>query len=161
MIDPSLPWRPTAISRNVRKRWSSTAKGPYAMKLRTSSPMSNADLCIVEAPGMRLPVAKLGRASRLSAGEPLYLYGFPRAIGMAFSQGQVKSLHPYRSGVIIETTADFTEGASGGGHFQQQWRTDRPCDLFLGGEYERHYFAIPSDWIGDLVALDAAEKSDR
>lgn len=113
------------------------------------------DLCIVEVPTMEAPsahlsVAKLGQASRLSVGEPLYLYGFPRAIGIAFSQGQVQSLHPYQSSLIIETSADFSEGASGGGIFNDEGELIGLATFFSAG-YERHYYAIPSDWIGDLV----------
>jgi S1-C subfamily serine protease len=117
----------------------------------------NRDLCIVEAPAMeepsaQIPVAKLGQASQLSVGEPLYLYGFPRAIGIAFSQGQVQSLHPYQSSLIIETSANFSEGASGGGIFNDNGELIGLATFFSAG-YERHYYAIPSDWIGDLVKV--------
>lgn len=108
------------------------------------------DLCIVEAPDLQLPVAKLGRTARLALGETLYLYGFPRAIGIAFSQGQVESLHPYKNGLIIETSAGFSEGASGGGFFNNSGELIGLATFFSAG-YQRHYYAIPSDWIGSLV----------
>lgn len=148
VIDPSR----VATNCHITQRAQTVVISKGAIRYEAQNQFADVerDLCIVEAPGMQLPVAKLGRASRLSVGEPLYLYGFPRAIGMAFSQGQVKSLHPYRSGVIIETTADFTEGASGGGIFNNSGELIGLATFFSAG-YERHYFAIPSDWIGDLV----------
>jgi len=131
------------------------SKGAVRYEAASQRADINRDLCIVDAPAMeapsaKLPVAKLGQASRLSVGEPLYLYGFPRAIGIAFSQGQVQSLHPYQSSLIIETSADFSEGASGGGIFNNNGELIGLATFFSAG-YERHYYAIPSDWIGDLV----------
>lgn len=97
-----------------------------------------------------LPAAKLGRSARLSIGETVYLYGFPRAVGIAFSQGQVRSLHPYKRGRIIETSADFSEGASGGGVFNNRGELIGLATFFSAG-HDRHYYAIPSDWIASLA----------
>ena len=107
------------------------------------------DLCILDAPTMQLPQAKLGHTEKLKQGETLYLYGYPRAIGVSFSQGKVQSLHPFKRGLIIETSADFAEGASGGGIFNDHSELMGLATFFSRG-LDRHYYAIPASWIHTL-----------
>lgn len=107
------------------------------------------DLCLLDTPDLQLPVAKLGRSSQLSVGETLYLYGYPRAIGMAFSLGRVQSLHAFKNSLIIETSADLTEGASGGGIFDDAGRLMGLATFFSAG-HSGHNYAIPVDWIAGL-----------
>lgn len=109
------------------------------------------DLCLLDVPPMPLPVARRGRSSaRLKIGEPLYLYGYPRAVGMAFSQGHVKSLHAFGNGRVIETSADLNEGASGGGLFDGDGHLVGLATFFSAGHRGRN-FAIPVDWIAELA----------
>jgi S1-C subfamily serine protease len=114
------------------------------------------DLCLLDVAGLGSEPAKLGRANRLVAGDTLYLLGFPRALGLSWSKGTVRSLHPYRGGRIIETSADFAEGASGGGLFNGRSELVGIATFFSAGR-ERHYFAIPVEWI-PLVQKSAAAR---
>ncbi len=107
------------------------------------------DLCLLEAPVTGWTVAKLGRATRLSVGETLYLFGYPRALGLAFSQGRVQSLHPFKGGLIIECSADLMEGTSGGGLFNATGHLIGLATFFSAGHSGRNY-AIPVEWIADL-----------
>ncbi|MBS1212434.1 MAG: uncharacterized protein H6R26_1050 [Proteobacteria bacterium] len=126
------------------------SKGAVRAEARSQRADVVRDLCLLDVPGMQLPVAKLGHASELSVGESLYLYGYPRALGMAFSQGRVQSLHPFNHSVVIETSADLTEGASGGGIFDDRGQLMGLATFFSAGHSGRNY-AIPADWIAALA----------
>lgn len=124
-------------------------KGAQQVKASAQRADVAKDLCLLEAPELQLPAARLGRTSSLKVGETLYLYGYPRAIGMAFSQGRVQSLHAFKNSLIIETSADLTEGASGGGIFDDSGKLMGLATFFSAG-HSGHNYAIPSDWIADL-----------
>lgn len=104
------------------------------------------DLCVLDVPGLPFRPVRIGRVDRLAPGATLYLLGFPRALGLSWSKGSLRSLHPYRGSRIIETSADFVEGASGGGLFNERNKLVGIATFFSSGA-DRHYFAIPADWI--------------
>jgi S1-C subfamily serine protease len=106
------------------------------------------DLCLLAVPGIAVPAAKLGEAGGLSVGQPLHFYGYPRGIGIAFAEARVRALHPFEGGRVIETTADFTFGGSGGGLFDEQGRLVGLA-TFLSAAQSQGY-AIPVDWIATL-----------
>ncbi len=114
------------------------------------------DLCLLEAPGMQAAKARLGQISSLKSGQPLYFYGYPRALGMSFSEGTVKALHPFRGSRIIETSAFFTLGGSGGGLFDRKGRLVGLA-TFLAPGHSGRYYAIPSEWIASVEARPLVE----
>ena len=114
------------------------------------------DLCLLEAPGIADPKARLGAISRLKPGQPLYFYGYPRALGMMFTEGAVKALHPYKGSRIIETSAFFTLGGSGGGLFDRHGKLVGLA-TFLTQGHSGGYYAIPSDWIREVQAQPAVK----
>ena len=78
------------------------------------------DLCVLDTPGIAGPQARIGKTSSLRPGQPLAYYGYPRALGMSYSAGSVTTLHPFGGSRVIETSAFFTLGGSGGGLFDQR-----------------------------------------
>lgn len=109
------------------------------------------DLCLLEVPGMDTPVARIGKVAGLKAGQPLSFYGYPRALGMSYSSGTVKSLHPFGGSRIIETSAFFTLGGSGGGLFDRYGKLVGLA-TFLAPGHVGAYYAIPADWIAVVQA---------
>lgn len=144
-----------ATNCHVTRHADSIVVGKGALRYRAASQRADLkhDLCILEAPGMSLPVASLGTTSVLSVGETIYMYGYPRAIGIAFAEGRVERLHPYDGSLVIETTAGFVQGASGSGIFDQDGRLVGLATFFSAGGKTGHY-AIPADWIPGLMASD-------
>ena len=104
------------------------------------------DICLLKAPGLKIPKAALGRLADLSPKAHVYFYGFPRALGMTFSEGEVSSLPMFGDYKIIETSAFFTLGGSGGRHVDT---TGRLVGLatFLTPGHAGAYYAVPADWI--------------
>jgi len=142
-----------ATNCHVTRHAKAIVVGKGALRYHAASQRADVkhDLCILEAPGMQLPAASLGSASRLSIGEPIYLYGYPRAIGIAFAEGRIEGLHPYDGSLIIETSAAFVQGASGSGIFDQDGRLVGLATFLSAGGKAGHY-AIPADWIPGLIA---------
>ncbi|HUL13450.1 MAG TPA: serine protease [Methylococcaceae bacterium] len=126
------------------------SKGPLRYRAVSQKADPKRDICILEAPGIQQPAATLGAASRLAVGEPVYVYGYPRAIGIAFSAGRIEALHPYEGSRVIETSADFAQGVSGGGLFDDSGRLIGLA-TFLSAGRSGHYYAIPADWIAALA----------
>jgi len=129
-------------------------KGPIRYEAVAQQADPGHDLCLLEAPGISLPVATVGSAARLRVGETIYVYGYPLAIGMAFSQGRIEALHPFDDSLIIETSADFTSGASGGGIFDDSGQLIGLATFYPAG-HTGHNFAIPADWITKLSTTTA------
>jgi S1-C subfamily serine protease len=143
-----------ATNCHITRHASAIVVGKGALRYRAASQRADVkhDLCILEAPGVQLPAASLGTPSGLSVGEPIYLYGYPRAIGIAFAEGRIEGLHPYDGSLIIETSAAFVHGASGGGIFDRDGRLVGLATFLSAGGTAGHY-AIPADWIPGLMAL--------
>ena len=109
------------------------------------------DLCLLDTPGLETAQARMGRSAALKPGKPLYFYGYPRALGMSMSAGEVKRLHPFDGSRIIETSAFFTLGGSGGGLFDSQGRLVGLA-TFLAPGHQGAYYAIPAEWIAVVKA---------
>lgn len=127
------------------------SKGPERLRAVAEQSDLAHDICILEVPGAQFPLARLGSAGQVSVGGTIYFYGFPRALGMAFSQGRVEALHPFDGSVVIETTADFTQGASGGGLFDDAGRLIGLA-TFMPASQHGHNYAIPVDWIPRVMS---------
>jgi S1-C subfamily serine protease len=132
------------------------AKGPMRVRVSEQQADPRHDLCLLSVPGLSVPQAQIGSAEQLSVGQTLYFYGFPRAIGMSFSQGRVEALHPFDGSLVIETSADFAQGASGGGIFNDSGRLIGLATFLTAGKAGRNY-AIPADWIPALAGTAASK----
>jgi S1-C subfamily serine protease len=132
------------------------SKGPMLYPAVTQQADPRHDLCLLEVPAMPFPIARMGRTDHLSVGDLLYFYGYPRAIGIAFSQGKVQGLHPFEGSQVIETSADFTLGASGGGIFDGQGALVGLA-TFMSAGHAGGYYAVPADWIAALSGRPARQ----
>ncbi|SMF95643.1 Trypsin-like peptidase domain-containing protein [Methylomagnum ishizawai] len=130
-------------------------KGALSFPATAQRADTRRDLCVLVVPGLPLPVARLGRDGEVGVGQSLYFYGYPHAIGIAYAEARVRALHPFEGGRVIETTADFTFGGSGGGLFDGQGRLVGLA-TFLSAAQSRGY-AIPSAWIAAVEAGEAHE----
>lgn len=104
------------------------------------------DLCLLKVPGIGKKGARLRRGSPPKVGSPVSYYGFPRALGMSYAEGQVTHLHPLLGGSLIQTSAFFTLGGSGGGLFDAKGQLVGLA-TFLTSGHSGAYFAVPSSWV--------------
>lgn len=117
------------------------------------------DLCFLEVPGFAASPLALADPSELRVGMPVYAAGYTMG-EFSVRPGHIRGLHacPCASGRIIQTSAPFDRGASGGGLFDGRGRllgilTFRSP---VGGDY---HFALPVDWLSSSGGGSSAAPS--
>jgi S1-C subfamily serine protease len=115
--------------------------------LKTGDP--DKDLCLLNAPGLTAKPARLGSATRLKVGEPVYAVGAPQGLELSLSEGIVSQL---RGGPppLIQTTVAISQGSSGGGLFNAEAELVGITTFYLK-EGQSLNFALPVEWIGEIA----------
>jgi S1-C subfamily serine protease len=104
------------------------------------------DLCILSVPLAAARAVHVRDASSVAVGETVYAVGFPVGQGVAILSGTVKALHRHENSNIIQESASFEVGSSGGGLFDRDGSLVGVLTFkIVGGE--GYYFALPTDWI--------------
>ncbi len=122
-------------------------QGAMRYEVLTQTAVPELDLCLLYV-SSKLPPVKLGTAV---LGEIAYLYGYPGAVGLSMTKTQVKRLYPYRDGKIIEITAGFVHGFSGGGLFNERGELIGLA-TFMHHRDPPAFYAIPSSWLAQAFA---------
>lgn len=81
---------------------------------------SSRDLCLLNVVGLTIPVAHA--ASTITVGQKVFAAGFPAGKSLVVSEGHVVALHDYDGGDVIQVSAPFDYGASGGALFDESGR---------------------------------------
>lgn len=108
------------------------------------------DLCLLDVPLLDLHPAKLAGIGSLKKGDALYFYGFPRALGLSYTDGKVLRTRHLEGLPLIETSAFFTLGGSGGGLFDRRGRLVGLA-TYIDRGHGGGYYAIGSDLIKDVM----------
>jgi S1-C subfamily serine protease len=112
------------------------------------------DLCVLSAPGVAAPAAKLARSSDLKPGDRLLAFSGAFGNDVRLMMGEVIRLHPMDGGSVIETSVPFVVGDSGGGLFNNDG--DLVALLaFIGSTPREARYAIPVEWLD--AEIDAAD----
>lgn len=114
------------------------------------------DLCLLTTYEMILPPVEVRSATTMATGDTVFFYGYPGGADAFFTDGRVGSLHPFAGSSVIETSAGFGLGASGGGLFDAEGRLVGIA-TFLSAGHSGHYFAMPADWLTELRKQPAQE----
>jgi hypothetical protein len=115
------------------------------------------DLCLLTAPGLTAEPARLGSATRLKVGEPVYAVGAPQGLELSLSEGIVSQL---RGGPppLIQTTVAISGGSSGGGLFNAEAELVGITTFYLKDAQSLN-FALPVEWIGEVAGKKIRERS--
>ena len=108
------------------------------------------DLCILSAPGLAVVPARLGWASRLKVGEPVYAVAAPQGLELSLSEGIVSQLRGGRP-PLIQTTVAISQGSSGGGLFNAEGELVGIMTFYVEGGQSLN-FAMPVEWVRALAA---------
>jgi len=108
------------------------------------------DLCLLTAPGLTAKPARLGSATRLKVGEPVYAVGAPQGLELSLSEGIVSQLRGGGPHPIIQTTVAISPGYSGGGLFNAKGELVGITTFRMKGEQSLN-FALPVEWIGEIA----------
>ena len=117
------------------------------------------DVCLLQVPLLEAPPAVLRPTSQLAIGEDVGAIGFSAGAGVHYAHGAVDRLHRYDEGLVVQGSAAFTSGASGGGLFDADKRLVGIL-MFRMRAAGAQYFSAPVEWIAGGLGDDAGEAVD-
>jgi hypothetical protein len=108
------------------------------------------DICFLHVPEWNGRAVALSAREPLQLGEPVAAIGFTGGTGRSLQFGEVRALHRFDGGAIIETSAAFTSGASGGGLFDAQGALVGLL-TFRSLENGGSFYALPVAWVRERI----------
>jgi serine protease Do len=103
------------------------------------------DLCLLYVPAvLGQPVAAVASADA-QTGQAVFAVGFAGGGPVRVSDGRIDAVFEYDGGELIETSAWFSAGSSGGGLFDDQGRLVGILSFMSRGPRARHY-CLPASW---------------
>lgn len=128
-------------------------------RARIVSKDSQTDLCELDLLQMKPAFGKpveIAPKDALRIGDPVYAIGSPRGMELTISDGIVSALREARGNIqVIQTTAPFSPGSSGGGLFDRQGRLVGITTLIVKDSQNLN-FAVSSRYIAS-TGITAAE----
>ncbi|HEX7953550.1 MAG TPA: serine protease [Burkholderiales bacterium] len=109
------------------------------------------DLCVLTVAELSAArPAVIGPTEGLRIGEPVRAIGYPRGGRLDVSYGEIKGLHPYDDATVLQVSAAFDHGQSGGGLFDAAGRLIGIIGFkaVAGGDFN---YALPLAWAGDAI----------
>lgn len=115
------------------------------------------DLCALFTSGMPdlvVPIAP----GRPRIGSSVLGVGYSGGLELRFGIGQIRALHDYDGGAVIQTDAVFDSGASGGGLFNDQGELIGFVTFRHRGQTKDVYhFSVPAAWSNPLLEVKRAK----
>jgi serine protease Do len=109
------------------------------------------DICIIQVPGIDVPLAKIGKSNDLHYQTPVVTVGYPDITSSPVNSfGEVVGLFPMDGGMVIRATSEFNLGASGGGIFDEHGNLVGVITLKSRGA-DAQYFFMPVEWVLALL----------
>jgi hypothetical protein len=112
------------------------------------------DLCVLAAPGLTsaVPVV-LGLPDELKVGDAVIAVGYRHGGKLTVTTGNVKALHPYDGAHVLQVSAPFDHGQSGGALFDERGRLVgiTAFKAVAGGDF---HFALPLQWLPESALHD-------
>jgi serine protease Do len=129
----------------------------HSVVARTTS--AEHDICLLQVPLLDAPPAVLRPTSQLVIGEDVGAIGFSAGAGVHFAHGAVDRLHRYDEAIVVQGSAAFTSGASGGGLFDADKHLVGILMFRLRGAGAQ-YFSAPVEWIAGGPGSHVGEAVD-
>jgi S1-C subfamily serine protease len=108
------------------------------------------DLALLEVPDLPLPPARFAEAPP-AGGERVYSWSYPGGEGPFITTGTVGDTWVYGTHRMLQAELKVAHGSSGGGLFNAQGQLVGLTTFVLDSS-PHSVFAVPVDWIRDLVA---------
>jgi S1-C subfamily serine protease len=131
------------------------ARGAQKWRAERRAADGRKDLCVLAAPGLDAPAARLVSTATLKVGDTAHAIGYGKGGSLGVTEGRIESLYDFEGARVIRTSASFDVGASGGALFTASGLLAGILTFKApsGGSF---HFAIPVDW---LPAVEAAGQS--
>lgn len=109
------------------------------------------DLCILQFQFLEVKPVTLGDTKKLTYEQSVFSKSFGgNAVKPIISFGQIKALYSLDNENIIQSSAGFAMGASGGGLFDDEGRLIGLTTFKSPGRHA-YYYSIPVEWIKNLM----------
>ena len=125
--------------------------------LTRSTPSADHDVCVLQVPQLEARPADVRPTVSLAIGEEVGAIGFSAGAGVHYARGAVARLHHFQDSVVVQGSAAFTSGASGGGLFDADKRLVGILMFRLRGTGPQ-YFSVPISWFAADLADEAAKE---
>ena len=112
------------------------------------------DLCFLRVPGWRGTAVTLAPANSSNVGAPVVALGYAGGVAISPRFGNIRGLHEFDGGRIIESDAAFNSGASGGGLFDAGGALIGLLTFRLRNSVES-YYSVPVQWIRDGMPAES------
>jgi serine protease Do len=123
------------------------------------------DLCVLAASALSVATpAVIGSQDQLQLGDPVIAVGYRQGDKFTASKGVIKGLHPYDGAVVLQVSAAFDHGESGGALFDTGGRLIGIIGfkVVAGGDF---HFVLPLAWAGNQIpgqlAVSLAARENR
>ena len=114
------------------------------------------DLCLLTVTRDIGKPIEFGDSAALVVGQEVVAAGYPGGGRLEVTDGQVRGLHSLDSGRVIQSSAPFDSGESGGGLFDRDGKLLGVITFKsqAGGSF---FFAVPATWVQKLMHARAME----
>jgi serine protease Do len=117
------------------------------------------DLCVLFVPGLIGPTpADIEAADLPRLGDPVFAVGYPTGGKVRISDGQIKGLYGIDNGQLVQVSAPFDHGQSGGALFDKEGKLIGITSFkaATGGDF---HFALPLSWIkNEILSAEVGER---
>lgn len=121
----------------------------YAATLRAQYP--SRDLCFVHAPAVTGPSPE--HCLQVVTGQPIFSACFPSGGALAIAEGRVIALYEHDGANVIQGSAPFEPGCSGGALLDEHGRLVG-ITTFRKREGGPYYFSLPAAWLNSTPDPD-------
>jgi serine protease Do len=141
------------VTRNATRIDVTKGGARWIVKSQTSD--IDHDICMLSAPGAAQPAATVS-SKTLRVGDTVIAIGYVGGLGPRMAGGQVTAMYELDGARVIQSTAAFSSGASGGGLFDENGNLVGVIAFkYRGGD--GHHFSLPVKWIHDALGRAALE----
>lgn len=107
----------------------------------------NRDLCYLHAPAVTGPSPR--NRAEVAIGQRIFAVGFPFGGALTITEGRVIALHHYDGAKVIQGSAPFEPGSSGGALFDESGRLVG-ITTFKERKGGPFHFALPAAWLDSV-----------
>lgn len=104
------------------------------------------DLCFLRVPAWRGRSLEMADDAAITPEQRVGALGYTGGVDLQFQEGLISALHRFEDSRILQTTAAFTSGASGGALLNERGELVGILTFRLRAR-SKHYFAVPVRWI--------------
>jgi serine protease Do len=118
------------------------------------------DICFLHVPSWNGKPVALARADHVRLGAPVAALGFTGGAALRPRFGEILGLHAFDEGRIIEASASFNSGSSGGGLFDAEGALIGMLTFRMRNSVVS-YYSVPVEWIREGLPVDGPWASVR